>query len=205
MQGWPPALRRLISELSRLPGIGEKTAGRLALHIFDQDESFAVNLSSAIVAAKREVHRCERCGGLSEQQLCEICSDPTRDPHLLCVVQSVADQLAIERTGSFDAQYHVIRGLIRPLDGIGPDDVGLSHVVERVENEPIREVLIATSASVEGEATAMYLRRLLAEHEVTISRIARGLPLGGEVEYADRATLGRALISRERIGVDEDF
>lgn len=203
MRGWPPALRRLIAELSRLPGIGEKTASRLALYIFDQEGSFADNLAAALVAVKTEVRRCTRCQGLSEGPLCEICADPTRDTHLLCVVQSVADQLAIERTGAFHAQYQVLKGLIRPLDGIGPDDIGLSLVVDRVQSEDMEEVLIATSASVEGEATAMYLRRLLAPTGVTISRIARGLPLGGEVEFADRATLGRALQSRERIDKGE--
>lgn len=204
MRGWPPALRRLIAELSRLPGIGEKTASRLALYIFDQEAEFSEKLAAALLAVKDEVRRCTRCQGLSEEPLCDICSDPTRDPHLLCVVQSVADQLAIERTGTFNAQYHVLRGLIRPLDGVGPSEIGLSQVVDRVTSEDIEEVLIATSASVEGEATAMYLRRLLAPTSVVISRIARGLPLGGEVEFADRATLGRALQSRERIGIDED-
>lgn len=200
MRGWPPALRRLIGELSRLPGIGEKTAGRLALYILDQDPSFASDLSSALLAVKTEIRRCTRCHGLSEGELCDICSDTTRDSSLLCVVQSVADQLAIERTGEFHAQYHVLQGLIRPLDGIGPESIGLPRVVERVRSEGIREVLIATSASVEGEATSMYLRRLLEREPVAISRIARGLPLGSEVEYADRATLGRALASREQLG-----
>lgn len=200
MRGWPPALRRLVGELSRLPGIGEKTAGRLALYILDQDVQFAAALSSALLAVKSEIQRCTRCNGLSEGELCEICEDSSRDPHLLCVVQSVADQLAIERTGEFHAQYHVLQGLIRPLDGIGPDAIGLPRVVERVRREGITEVLIATSASVEGEATSMYLRRLLDNEPVAISRIARGIPLGSEVEYADRATLGRALSSRERLG-----
>lgn len=202
-RGWPPALRRLIGELSRLPGIGEKTAGRLALFILDQDSGFAADLSSALLAVKDEIRRCSRCNGLSEHALCDICEDPHRDQHVLCIVQSVADQLAIERTGEYHAQYHVLRGLIRPLDGVGPGAIGLPAVVERVERECIEEVIIATSASVEGEATSMYLRRLLEGSNVRISRIARGLPLGSEVEYADRATLGRALSSRERLDKNE--
>lgn len=203
MRGWPPALRRLVGELSRLPGIGEKTAGRLALFILDQDASFVQALSDAVLAVKAEVQRCERCNGLSEGPRCEICEDSTRDPHLLCVVQSVADQLAIERTSEYHAQYHVLQGLIRPLDGVGPEQIGLPKVVERVQQEGITEVIIATSASVEGEATGMYLRRLLDGLPVDVSRIARGLPLGGEVEYADRATLGRALASRVRVSKDD--
>lgn len=203
MRGWPPALQRVIAELSRLPGIGEKTASRLALYILDQESAFAERLADALTAIKDEVRRCAQCNGLSEDVLCDICTDPTREKHLVCVVQSVADQLAIERTGAFNAQYHVLQGLIRPLDGIGPEDIGLPAVVERVRSEEIEEVLLATSASVEGEATAMYLRKLLAPTSVKISRIARGLPLGGEVEFADRATLGRALQSRERIDNDD--
>lgn len=199
MRATPPALRRLIGELSRLPGIGEKTAGRLALFILDQPATFTDGLADALVRLKTEVRRCEICGGLAESPRCEICSDPQRDESTLCVVQSIADQLAIERTGEYRGRYHVLRGLIRPLDGVGPDDVGLSSVVARVQTSAIREVIIATSASVEGEATSMYLRRMLAPTSVHVSRIARGLPLGSEVEYADRATLGRALSSRERL------
>lgn len=202
MRGWPPALRRLVGELSRLPGIGEKTAGRLALYILDQDADFSRGLASALTALKEEVQRCERCNGLSEGPRCELCEDTTRDRRVLCVVQSVADQLAIERTAEYHGQYHVLQGLIRPLDGIGPDAIGLPHVRARVRDERIEEVIIATSASVAGEATSMYLRRLLEAEPVIISRIARGLPLGGEVEYADRATLGRALASRVRVERD---
>lgn len=199
MRGTPPALRRLIGELSRLPGIGEKTAGRLALYILDQPSSFADALAESLQRLKEEVRRCEQCGGLSEAPVCEICSDPSRDSATLCVVQSVADQLAIERTGEYRGTYYVLRGLIRPLDGVGPNDVGLPQVVERVRQGDVQEVIIATSASVEGEATSMYLRRMLSDQPVQVSRIARGLPLGSEVEYADRATLGRALSARERL------
>ena len=199
MHGTPPALRRLISELARLPGIGEKTAGRLALFVLDQPSTFAHGLAAALTRLGDEVRRCSECGGLAEGDRCEICLDDARDPATLCVVQSIADQLAIERTGEYQGRYFVLRGLIRPLDGVGPDDIGLSALVEHVRQHDIQEVIIATSASVEGEATSMYLRRMLDPLPTQVSRIARGLPLGSEVEYADRATLGRALASRERL------
>lgn len=199
MRGTPPALRRLIGELSRLPGIGEKTAGRLALYILDQPSSFSDGLADALIRLKEEIRRCEECSGLAEGPRCSICSDPSRDAGTICVVQSIADQLAIERTAEYQGRYHVLRGLIRPLDGVGPEDVGLPQVVDRVRSGEVREVIIATSASVEGEATSMYLRRMLSALPVQVSRIARGLPLGSEVEYADRATLGRALMAREQL------
>lgn len=202
MRTWPRALTRLVNELSRLPGIGEKTATRMAMVILDRDRDYAASLGQALFELHDNVQRCQVCNALSEEDVCAICADDERDPSLLCVVQSYGDLVAIERTGTFGGRYHVLRGLIRPLDGVGPEAIGIDQLEERVKREGCEEVIIATSASVEGESTALYIRDRLAPAGVRLSRIARGLPLGGEVEYADRATLGRALASRQKM--DED-
>ncbi len=190
------ALTELVNQLTRLPGIGEKTATRLAFHIVRAPSEFANELGAAIIRGREVISRCGECGMLTEGALCRYCSDIRREPTALCVVESTQDVVAIERTSEFRGRYHVLGGLIRPLDGVGPDDLHLDVLLRRVGKGEVSEVIVATNPSVEGEATAMYVRNLLVPLGIRVSRIASGLPLGGELEYADRATLGRAISAR---------
>lgn len=190
----------LVNQLTRLPGIGEKTATRLAYFVIEAPPDLAEGLGGALVAARSAIERCEVCGVLSGRSPCRWCSDPQRDASTVCVVESTQDAQAVERTGEFSGTYHVLHGLIRPLDGVGPDALNLPSLLRRVGEGSIREVIVATAPSVEGEATALYIERLLRPLEVGVTRIASGLPMGGELEYADRATLGRALRARTRLG-----
>ena len=186
----------LVNQLTRLPGIGEKTALRLAYHIVEAPSGYAAALSAAIGEAKARIVRCGRCGILSGDDPCRWCSAPSRSDEIVCVVESTQDVHAIERTGEYRGRYHVLHGLIRPLDGVGPDGLNIESLLQRLQGSGFGEVIVATNPSVEGEATAMYLQRLLHPLGVKVSRIASGLPLGGELEYADRATLGRAIAAR---------
>jgi recombination protein RecR len=190
----------LVNQLSRLPGIGERTATRLAFAIIDGPEDLAVSLADALRGVRERIRRCSVCGNMTEADPCRFCSAVGRDGSSVCVVESTPDIVAIERTGEFGGVYHVLHGLIRPLEGIGPDRLNLRSLVQRVADGVIREVILATSPSVEGEATALYIRNLLAPSGIVVTRIASGLPLGGEIEYADRATLGRALTARRPFG-----
>lgn len=190
------AITELVNQLSRLPGIGERTATRLALHLVQCPEELPVALSEALVRVRRSVRRCAECGNFTESDPCWVCASASRDRTLVCVVESTSDVLAVERTGDYRGLYHVLHGLIRPLDGVGPDQLNLASLVRRLGSGEIREVIAATAPSVEGEATAMYLRNLLSGCGVPVSRIASGLPMGAELEYADRATLGRAISAR---------
>lgn len=199
MHRWPDQLVELINQFARLPGVGEKTATRLALYVVDNDSSFADEFSAALQSVSTELNQCSVCGNLANEDTCSICRDPQRNSRIICVVQGYSDVIAIERTGEFDGRYHVLHGLIRPLDGIGPEDLGLSRLFDRVTARDVEEVIVATSPSVEGEATAMYIRNELQKSAVHVTRIARGLPMGSEIEYADKATLGRALSARENI------
>ncbi len=186
----------LVNQLTRLPGIGEKTAQRLAYHVIESPAELAESLASALRDARQRITRCEVCGVLSGISPCRWCASASRSDAEVCVVESTQDVEAIERTGEFTGRYHVLHGLIRPLDGVGPDALNIDTLLQRVGRGSIREVIVATNPSVEGEATAMYLQRLLSPLGVTVTRIASGLPLGGELEYADRATLGRAIAAR---------
>lgn len=199
MHRWPDQLVELINQFARLPGIGEKTAARLALYVVDSESSFADDFSVALQRVTTELNQCSICGNLANEDTCSICRDSQRTSRIICVVQGYSDVIAIERTGEFDGRYHVLHGLIRPLDGVGPEDLGLSRLFDRVSEKDVEEVIVATSPSVEGEATAMYIRNELQGTEVHVTRIARGLPMGSEIEYADKATLGRALSARENI------
>lgn len=190
------ALTELVNQLTRLPGIGEKTATRLAFHIIQAPPDLAAELGAAIVKGREMIQRCGECGMLTEGTTCRLCGDGRREPSAICVVESTQDVVAIERTSEFRGKYHVLGGLIRPLDGVGPDDLNLDGLLRRVGRDEVSEVIVATTPSVEGEATAMYVRNLLVPLGVHCSRIASGLPLGGELEYADRATLGRAIAAR---------
>jgi len=192
----PEPLERLVQELSRLPGIGPKTAQRLAFHLLRVDRSRADALAQAIADVKARIGYCTRCYNIAEASLCAICSSSRRDPSLICVVESALDVLAIERTSEFNGLYFVLHGVISPIDGIGPDQLHVPHLLERVRDEGVTEVVIATDADIEGEATALYVQRALAPLGVTVTRPAHGLPVGGDLEYADELTLARALAGR---------
>jgi recombination protein RecR len=192
----PEPLERLIQELSRLPGIGPKTAQRLAFHMLRSDRSRADSLARAIEDVKARIGYCERCYNIAEGSLCFICASPRRDASQLCVVESALDVLAIERTSEFSGLYFVLHGVISPIDGIGPEQIHVPQLLERVRLESIAEVIIATDADIEGEATAVYLQRALSPLGTNVTRPAHGLPVGGDLEYADELTLARAMAGR---------
>src|SRR5579885_3590185 len=180
-QGLPPAMTRLVRELSRLPGIGEKTASRLAFNLLGRPREDVIALAEALLEMKERVGLCASCLGLSDSERCHICSDPARDPSLICVVEGPADLMAMERSRSFNGVYHVLHGALAPLAGIGPDDIRIKDLMARLSGEPpVAEVVIATNATVEGEATAMYLARLLKPLSIKVTRLARGLPVRSE-------------------------
>jgi len=187
---------RLVDEFSRLPGIGPKTAQRLTYHLLRMPAEQALALADAISQVKQRVHLCSVCFNVTEGDLCEICSAPTRDRSLICVVEEPLDVLALERTSSYSGVYHVLHGALSPVDGIGPAELKIDALIERVQAGPAREVILATNPNVEGEATSSYIARLLAPSNVKVTRLARGLPVGGDLEYADDVTLRRALEGR---------
>ena len=189
-------LELLIEELLRLPTVGQKSAQRLALHLMRVPQEEALRLADAIRAAREKVGFCSVCGLFSEEDPCLIDRDPQRDPHLVCVVEQPAEVLAFERTGSFRGRYHVLGGALSPLAGIQPEDLRIRELLERMRTEPIREIILATNPNVAGEATALYLSRLLAPLGVKVTRIARGVPMGSDLEYSDQVTLARALEGR---------
>ena len=192
----PEALERLIQELSRLPGIGPKTAQRLAFHLLRVDRVRAEALAAAVLDVKARIGYCERCYNIAEGPLCSICASPRRDGSVLCVVESAFDVLAIERTSEFSGLYFVLHGVISPIDGIGPEQIHVPELLDRVRDEGVSEVIIATDADIEGEATALYLQRALAPLGARVTRPAHGLPVGGDLEYADELTLARAMAGR---------
>ena len=189
----------LIDELGRLPGVGPKSAQRIAFHLLKLPKDDALRLAKSIVEAKDRVAWCSRCFNLSEGELCGICSDDRRDGHTLCVVEEPKDLVAVEKTGEFKGRYHVLQGAISPIEGIGPDQLRVKELLGRIEPEGVTEVILCTNPNIEGEATAMYLGRLLGPLGLTVTRIASGLPVGGDLEYADELTLGRALEGRRSI------
>jgi recombination protein RecR len=196
MSTTPAALATLIGELVRLPGIGPKTAQRLAFHLLKVPREEAVALAEAVVGLKDRIRTCARCFSIGETELCVVCQDPRRDPQVLCVVEEVNDLLAIEKTKEFRGLYHVLGGTLSPLDGRGPEQIRGRELLARLETGSVREVILATNPNVEGEATALYLLRLLKPFSIKVTRIARGLPMGGDLEYADEVTLARALEGR---------
>ncbi|RJP33142.1 MAG: recombination protein RecR [Actinobacteria bacterium] len=193
---YTPPIARLVEELSKLPGVGPKTAQRLAFHLLRVPREEAASLADAIVEAREKVTFCVRCFNFAQGERCEYCMDERRDPALVCVVERPQDIVAIERTGEFRGLYHVLGGAISPIDGIGPEELKVRELVERIHKDEIREVIAATNPRVEGEATAIYLANLLKPLGVRVMRIASGLPVGGDLEYADEVTLGRALKGR---------
>jgi recombination protein RecR len=192
-------IARLVCELAKLPGVGEKTAARLAFHILRAPAEEAVALAAAITDLREKMRLCSTCWDFTEHDPCTLCSDQRREPGLLCVVAHPQDVIAIERTGGYRGRYHVLHGVLSPLEGIGPDDLRIAELVKRCAGGDIREVIVATNPSVEGETTAIYLAKLLRPLGVRTSRIATGVPMGGELEYADRLTLARAIDGRREL------
>jgi len=195
----PAALERAIRELSKLPGIGEKTATRLAYHLLRTNRHDVELLSQALVSLRNEIKFCSVCLGLTDKDPCPLCDDDRRDAGVLCVVEQPPDIAAIERSGQFRGRYHVLHGRLSPLDGIGPDELRITELLRRVEDGAVREVVIATNPTVEGEATALYLAKLIKPLSIRVTRIAHGLPVGADVEYADSMTIGRAMDGRREL------
>jgi recombination protein RecR len=199
MAALPAPLKRLVEQLSRLPGIGEKSATRLAFFVLRSDETYAQALAEAIAGLKREIRLCSICLAFTESEPCALCSDPRRTGEIVCVVEDPADVMAVERAGDFSGRYHVLHGTLAPLDGIGPDQLKIAELATRIREGQVREVIIATNPTVEGEATALYVAKVLKPLGVKVTRIAHGLPMGGDVEYADGVTLSRALEGRREM------
>ncbi|MDB4913234.1 MAG: Recombination protein recR [Gemmatimonadetes bacterium] len=190
------AIDDLTGELAKLPGIGRKTALRLTYHLLKQPPEQGRRLADALRTLSDKIRPCSRCFNLTEEELCVICRDPRRDPAMICVVEEAADIGAIERAGEYRGHYHVLGGRLSPLDGVTPDDLNISQLIRRIEAGGIREVILATNPSLEGEATALYVQRQLSSFELSVTRIARGLPVGGDLEYADGVTIAQALSAR---------
>lgn len=199
MNAYDGVVQELIDELGQLPGVGPKSAQRIAFYLLGADPEQVQRLATALTEVKARVRFCEICGNVSEEVQCRICRDPRRNPALLCVVEEPKDVVAIERTREFRGRYHVLGGAINPIDGVGPDDLRIRELMTRLADGEVTEIIIATDPNVEGEATATYLARMLRPMGVTVSRLASGLPVGGDLEYADEITLGRAFEGRRSI------
>ena len=200
MKQYPRPLNRLINELSKLPGIGGKTAQRLAFHVLSLSDREAEALADAIVSAKRNLRYCSVCGNLTDQEKCLVCSDKSRDQSVICVVETPQDVAAMERIREYHGLYHVLHGAISPAEGIGPNDINLKSLITRLQGDsPVREIIIATNPNIEGEATAMYISRLLKPAGIKVTRIAHGIPVGGDLEYADEVTLLKAIEGRREL------
>lgn len=189
-------LERAVTELSRLPGIGRKTALRLALHLLRQDEQISVDLGSSIIDLRKGVVYCKKCHNISQSELCPICSDKSRDASIVCVVESVKDVMSFENTRQYRGLYHVLGGLISPIDGVGPESLEIQSLVDRVKSGEVNEIILALSATMEGDTTCFYIYKQLMPYGVKITQIARGVSVGNEIEYTDEVTLGRSLLSR---------
>ena len=196
---YTPPVQILIDELGRLPGIGPRSAQRLALHLIKSNDDDVARLARSIIEAKQKVRFCERCFNLADSHLCSICSDAKRESTILCVVEGSRDIAALERTGGFRGRYHVLLGLIDPLQGVSPENLKVRELVARIKPEGITEVVVCTSNNTEGDVTAMYLARMLSPLGIEVSRLASGLPVGGDIEFADEVTLGRAFDNRRRL------
>lgn len=199
MTGYAPPIRRLIQELSRFPGIGEKTATRLAIHILTTSDDEAQRLADSILEVKQKIRLCSRCFNLTDGELCEICSDTTRDRELICVVSDPDSLVSIEESGSFKGTYHVLHGNLSPIDGIGPDNLRLRELLDRILREGVTEIIIATNPSVQGESTALLIAKLLKDKPIKVSRIALGIPVGGDLKYTDKMTMAKAMEYRRDV------
>jgi recombination protein RecR len=196
---YPEPLAKLIDAFSRLPGIGPKTAGRLAFHVLRMKEEDVIDFAKALVNVKRNLHYCSVCCNITDTDPCRICQDKSRDGSIICVVQEPKDLVAMERTREFQGYYHVLHGAISPMEGIGPDEIRIADLLKRLSDERVQELILATNPNIEGEATAMYLSRLVRPFGLKVTRIAHGLPVGGDLEYADEVTLTKALEGRREL------
>ncbi len=199
MRQYPKPLARLINEMSKLPGIGTKTAQRLSFYILSLEDKEAEQLASAILTAKKEMKYCSVCGNLTDEDPCAICRDKSRKADTICVVESPKDVMAMERIREYNGLYHVLHGVISPMEGIGPEDINLMSLLKRLQANDIKELIIATNPNIEGEATAMYIARLVKPSGIKVSRIAHGIPVGGDLEYADEVTLLKAMEGRREL------
>jgi len=199
MSYYPSSMLRLIKSFSRLPGVGTKTAERLAMHILRAPRREAEQLAQSIMEIKEKVRLCTMCFALSDSELCKICRDPARAPSVLCVVEQPADMVAIEKSGSFTGLYHILQGALSPMDGVGPDHIRIKELISRIAEGEVKEVVLATSTNLEGEATASYLGEQLNRYPIKVTRIASGVPMGGDLKYVDQVTLKRAMETRHDI------
>ncbi|MFK5856806.1 MAG: recombination mediator RecR [Bacteroidota bacterium] len=189
-------LESAVAELSRLPGIGKKTALRLALHILKEEPIYADNLGNSIMRLRGEIKFCTKCNNISDSDVCEICSNHKRDENTICVVEDIRDVLAVEKTAQFNGLYHVLGGIINPIEGIGPNDINVAHLIKRINTEDINEIILALPATVEGDTTNYYIYKLIKTFDVKVTSIARGVAIGDELEYTDEITLGRSILNR---------
>ncbi|HBK69730.1 MAG TPA: recombination protein RecR [Firmicutes bacterium] len=199
MNYYPKPMSKLIKELSKLPGIGPKTAQRLAFYLFESSRDEVLKLASAMVEAKESLKFCDLCGHLTQDSPCQLCRDQSRDQQTLCVVEEPKDVIALEKTREFRGKYHVLHGALSPLEGIGPEDLTISKLLQRLQTGEIREVILACDPDMEGEATALYLARIIKPMQIKVTRLARGLPIGGDLEYIDEVTLSKAIEGRQEI------
>ncbi|MCM3740081.1 recombination mediator RecR [Oceanobacillus luteolus] len=196
---YPEPISKLIDSFMKLPGIGPKTAVRLAFYVLNMKDDDVLNFANALVNAKRELTHCSICGHITDKEVCAVCSDPHRDESIICVVEDPKDVIAMEKMKEFNGKYHVLHGAISPMDGIGPEDINVPDLLNRLKDEEVKEIILATNANIEGEATAMYISRLVKPSGIRTTRIAHGLPVGGDLEYADEVTLSRALEGRREL------
>ena len=199
MQSFSGPISRLIEEFSKLPGVGRKTAQRLAFHVINMNTNDVEALSKAIIEAKREIKYCSNCYNITDKDPCSICSNKSRDEDTICVVEDPRDVASLERARDFKGQYHVLHGVISPMDGVGPDMIKIRELIQRLSNQEVKEIIVATNPTIEGEATAMYIARLIKPMGIKVTRIAHGLPVGGDIEYADEVTISKALEGRREI------
>ncbi len=196
LKGYADWMSQLVEALTKLPGVGRRSAERMVFYLLRASKPEALKLSSLITAVKENIFFCDRCHNFADAKICHICSDPGRDKGIICVVEDPKDVIAIEKTGSYAGVYHVLLGVLSPLEGVGPDEIQIIDLIRRVKEEKIREVILATNPNTEGEATALYISRMIKSSGVKVSRIARGIPVGSHIEYTDQATLSRALEGR---------
>lgn len=199
MSYYPLSVMKLIKSISRLPGIGEKTAERLTMHILHSSRKEAEDLARGIMEVKDKTKLCSMCFALSDKDVCDICGNPSRKEELLCVVEQPADMVAIEKSGAYNGLYHILTGVLSPIDGVGPDDIKIKELILRTEGGKVKEVVLATSTTVEGESTASYLKQRLEKSPVKVTRIASGIPMGGDLKYIDQVTLKRAMETRHDV------
>lgn len=196
---YPEPISKLIDSFTKLPGIGPKTAVRLAFFVIDMNDDDVVDFAKALISAKRELAHCAICGHITDQETCSICQDHSRDEQLICVVEDSKDVIAMEKMREFNGKYHVLHGSISPMDGIGPEDINVPSLIQRLKDNDVQEIILATNPNIEGEATAMYISRLVKPSGIRATRIAHGLPVGGDLEYADEVTLAKSLEGRREL------